>query len=68
MVELVITKGLSENATEPSEKIEVFSKETSTEIMMETTTKNAPTSIWDMQVNQTEMDSYLRNASVKEGM
>ena len=68
LVELVITKGLSENATEPSEKIEVFSKETSTEIMMETTTKNAPITIWDMQVNQTEMDSYLRNASVKEGL
>ena len=68
LVELVITKELSENSTEPSEKIEIISKEASTEIMMETTTKNAPTSIWDMQVNQTEIDSYLRNASVKEGM
>ena len=64
LVELVITKGLSENSTKPSEKIEVIS----TEIMMETTTKNAPTSIWDNVVNQTEMDSYLQNASVKEGL
>ena len=68
LVELVITKGISENATELSEKIEDVSNEASTEKMLETTTKNVPTSIWDMQVNKTEMDIYLRNASVKEGV
>ena len=68
LVELVITKGLLENATKTSEKIEDFNQEASTETFMETTTMNVPTSIWDMQVNQTEMDTYLRNASVKEGM
>ena len=73
LVELVITKGISENTTGPSEDFvkdattETLMQTTTKETLMETTTMNVLTSIWDMQVNQTEMDIYLRNASVNEG-